>query len=271
MKNRDWIILAISLLLFPTTLWAQTVVLLHGFQGNGMDWREDGITQTLQQQGFVDGGDLIFTPRGIYNPLPTAVFPTKPERMVYTLELPPRAPILLQAQWLNLYLQQIYAQRQEPLTLVGHSAGGLVARSWLVQFATVPVDTLITIATPHLGTPRANMASAATNTPMTLLAEVMGFSEWTEEAQDLYRDMRTEEPGRFLYWLNHQPHPAIRYVSVARDDKPRPDQFDFVVPTYSQNMNNVFALAGKAEYWVSGDGHSLDNEDGLLLARLLAR
>ncbi|OQW97596.1 MAG: hypothetical protein BWK73_54090, partial [Thiothrix lacustris] len=135
MKIRHWVVLAISLLLLPTTLWAQTVVLVHGFQGNGMDWREDGITQTLQQQGFVDGGDLIFTPRGIYNPLPTAIFPTKPERMVYTLELPPRAPILQQAQWLNLYLQQIYAQRQEPLTLVGHSAGGLVARGWLVQYA----------------------------------------------------------------------------------------------------------------------------------------
>ena len=270
MKIHHWIVLAVSLLLFPAPSWAQTVVLVHGFQSNGMDWREQGVTVALQQQGWVDGGELILTPQGLYNPLNTSRVP-KPERIVYTLELPSQAPIMQQAYWLDRYLQQIYAVRQEPLTLVGHSAGGLVARGWLVRYGSVPVDTLVTLATPHLGTPRANMASAANSTPMSLIADVLGLSEWTEEAQDIYHDMRTEEPGRFIYWLNHQPHPAIRYVSVVRDNQPMPNRFDFVVPSYSQNMNNTFMLHGKSEYWVGGKGHGLGVADGLLLAQILAR
>lgn len=268
MKVRHLIIVTLSLLLFPASLWAKTVVLVHGFQSNGMDWRKQGVTPVLQQNGWVDGGNIILTPRGPYNPTNPA---GKPERIFYTVELPPRAPIMLQAYLLNLHLQQIYAGRQEPLTLVGHSAGGLVARNWLVGSHSVPVDMLVTVATPHLGTPSADIACLATNTPMGFFAEAMGFGKWSSDADDLYHDMRTEEPGRFIYWLNHQPHPAIRYVSVVRDNQMRPDKFDFIVPTYSQNMNNVYALRGSSEYWTVEGSHFLGIPDGYRLAMILSR
>lgn len=267
MKIRHWVVLAMSLLLFPASLWAQTVVLVHGFQSNGMDWRKQGVTTVLQQYGWVDGGNVMLTPQGIYHPTTPA---GKPQRIFYTVELPRRAPIMLQAYWLNRQLQYLSAQRQEPLTLVGHSAGGLVARDWLVSFHSVPVDALVTIATPHVGTPSADIACLATNTPMGFFAEMMGLGKWSNDAEDLYHDMRTEEPGRFIYWLNHQPHPAIRYVSVVRDNQFRPDKFDFIVPTYSQNMNNTFALHGKSEYWTDKGSHELGIPDGYVLARILA-
>ncbi len=266
MKIRHLIILAASILLFPATLWAQTVVLVHGFQGNGMDWRKQGVTPVLQQYDWVDGGNVVMTQQGAYNFSTPAA---KPERIFYTVELPLRAPIMLQTYWLNTYLQHIHTQRQEPLTLVGHSAGGIVSRAWLVSANSVPVDALVTIATPHVGTPSADLASMATDTPMGFFAEMMGFGKWSGDADDLYDDLRVEQPGRFLYWLNHQPHPPIRYVSVVRDNQIRPDRFDFVVPTYSQDMNNTFALRGKSEYWTVPRSHFLSIRDGYVLARIL--
>jgi pimeloyl-ACP methyl ester carboxylesterase len=267
MKIQRLVIVALGLLLFPASLWAQTAILIHGFQSGGMDWRKQGVTPVLQQNGWVDGGNFIPTPLGPYNP---ANPPGRPERVFYTLELPSRAPIMLQARILDTYLQRIYALRQEPLTLVGYSAGGLVARGWLVSLHSVPVDTLVTIATPNVGTPTADMACLANGTPMAMFAgEMMGLGKWTNDADDMYRDLRTEKPGRFLYWLNHQPHPAIRYVSIVRDNQMRPDKYDYVVPEYSQNMNNVFALRGQSEYWKVDGSHFLGSPDGYALAAAL--
>jgi len=268
MKIQRLIVMAASLLLFPSALWAQTVVLVHGFQSTGMDWRKQGVTPVLQQYGWVDGGNVVMTPQGAYSLSNPAI---KPERVFYTVELPSRAPIMLQTYWLNAYLQHIHTQRQEPLTLVGHSAGGLVSRAWLVSANSVPVETLVTVATPHVGTPSADLASLATDTPMGFFADMMGFDHWSGQPDDLYDDLRGEQPGRFLYWLNHQPHPSIRYVSVVRDNQMRPDRFDFVVPTYSQNMNNVFALRGQSEFWTVPRSHFLSVRDGYVLARILGR
>lgn len=269
MKIRHLIMLAIGLLLFPVSLWAKTAVLIHGFQGGGILWRTEGVTPVLQQNGWVDGGNFIPSPQGPYNPANPS---GRPERIFYTLELPSRAPVMVQARLLDAYLQRIYALRQEPLTLVGHSAGGLVARGWLVSSNSVPVNTLVTIATPNVGTPAADMACLANDTPMAMFAGMfMGLAKWTDDAEDLYEDMRTEKPGRFLYWLNHQPHPAIRYVSIVRKQQMRPDKYDFVVPDSSQNMNNVFALRGQSEYWEVEGSHFLGIPDGYALAMALSK
>ncbi|MBU0655939.1 MAG: hypothetical protein KJ914_12540 [Gammaproteobacteria bacterium] len=268
MKTLHWIVLLSAIVLFPTTLWAQTAVLIHGLQGKGMDWRMDGVTPGLQQAGWVDGGNFLMTPNGPWN---MQRLNGHPEKVFYTVDLPARAPVMLQAQMLNAHLQRIYVERGEPLTLVGHSAGGLAARGWLVRFANVPVEALVTIASPHVGTPAADMACLANDTPMGLFASEMGFGKWMDDAEDLYRDMRIEEPGRFLYWLNHQPHPAIRYVSIMRDNQLNPDLFDFFVPIYSQNMNKVYALAGRSEVWPIDGSHFLGVKDGHALAAILAR
>ncbi len=266
MKVRHFIAIGL-LLFFPATLWAQTVVFVHGFQSSGMDWRMRGVTPVLQQNGWVDGGNFVLTSQGPFNPLN---YPTRPLREFFTVDLPARAPVLVQANALAAQLQAVFEQRQEPLILVGHSAGGVVARAWLVQFNNVPVSTLITIASPHLGTPLADMMKFSTGIPMSqLVTSMLGLGSGDSEA--LYQDLRTEEPGRFLYWLNHQPHPPIHYIAIVRDNQMRPDQMDFVVPPYSQNMQRVFALRGQTDtISVKGD-HFLGVADGYALNMLLNR
>lgn len=266
-QTRRWIRgILLGWLLLPVAGWAQTAVLVHGFQSQGMDWRLHGVTPVLQQQGWVEGGNLTLTPRG---PVNAVTLTGRPEKVFYTIDLPSRAPVLLQADLLELYLQTVYAIRQEPLTLVGHSAGGVVARSWLLRRDHVPADALITIAAPHTGTPLARWSALASLTPMSDLAGQMGFSKWTDP-EDFYRDLRPEEPGNFLYWLNHQPHPVIRYVSLVRkNDVPSPDRFDFIVPPASQDMNNVWVLRGHSEVLLTKGSHFLGIADGYALGAVL--
>jgi pimeloyl-ACP methyl ester carboxylesterase len=267
--KRTLVLLALSLLL---SVWsnlshAKTIVLIHGFQSNGMEWRFNGVTPVLQQYGWLDGGHYIPRANGVYN----AAEPRKrPLNVFYTLMLPHSAPIELQSQWLDKYLQQIAAIRREPLILVGHSAGGVVARHWLVTTSSVPVSTLVTIAAPHLGTPLADLSAAFAETPLGKMATDMGFGALTQTPRALYEELRTEEPGHYLYWLNHQPHPPIRYVAIVRaNELDRPDNSDFFVPPYSQDMNNVWALQGHVEARASKGAHLLNPKDGYLLASSL--
>lgn len=228
----------------------------------------NGATPVLQQYGWRDGGNFLMTPQGPYNAVPEM---GKPVNQFYTVTLPSRASMLLQADLLNLYLQTIYAQRQEPLILVGHSSGGVIARTWLVRSPNVPVSGLITIASPHLGSPLADIADNVIGTPMGDFIDALGFDKWSNDSKNFYEDLRTEEPGHFLYWLNHQPHPPINYVSIMRENQPRPDRYDFVVPVYSQNMNNVFALRGRSAVFQVESEHFVSIRDGYALANILSR
>ena len=246
---------------------AKTIVLIHGFQSNGMEWRFNGVTPVLQQQGWADGGHYIPRQNTVYN----AAEPRKrPVNVFYTLMLPHSAPIELQSQWLDKYLQRIAALRRESLILVGHSAGGVVARHWLVTRNSVPVTTLVTIASPHLGTPLADLSAVVAETPLGKMATDMGFGALTQTPRALYEELRTEEPGRYLYWLNHQPHPPLRYVSIVRaNELDRPDNSDFFVPPYSQDMNGVWALRGHVDVRPTQGAHLVNAKDGYVLATLL--
>lgn len=243
---------------------AETLVLIPGFQEQGMAWRFQHVTSALQSSGWVDGGNFVLTPRGMMNSTRLA---KRPKKVLYTLELPNQISITQQAVVLDQYLQAISKQRKEPLSLVGHSAGGLVGRYWLVTLNTVPVKTLITIATPHTGTPWADLSEVAINTPLAELAAGIGIN--LPRSKQLYSELREERPGNFLYWLNHQAHPAIRYVSIVRKSK-HPESSDLVVPAHSQNMHNVFALNGHTEIMFSEGQHFLNANDGYRIAKILA-
>lgn len=261
----------VLIICFSSSSWvaqAQTLVLVPGFQSQGMDWRTQGVTPVLQQYAWVDAGNLVVSAQGVVVPFQ---FSTQPAKVFYTVELPTKAPLWVQAAWLEHYLQAIYHWRQEPLTLVGHSVGGLVARTWLVRSNSVPVDTLISIASPHLGSVWADLAYPVARLPLGWFSDMMGVSVLSKDAKGVLRDLRRAAPGRFLYWLNQQPHPAIRYVSLVRNNQWRPDQFDYVVPSYSQNMNRVWALQGRAEVWPIQQGHFLTSEDAYILAYVLQK
>ena len=269
MKIRNFIrvLLLTALCFLPLTLSAQTMVLIPGFQSQGMDWRSTQVATALEERGWVDGGNFTLTRKGIVNPVKLK---SAPKKVFYSLDLVTEAPIADQARMLQKYLEVIYADRKEPLALVGHSAGGIVARHWLVTGNRLPVDTLITIASPHLGTPLAGLSSILSGSEEIVnLAEALGFGN-LPKARGLFNDLREEKPGTYLFWLNRQAHPAIRYVSVVRSSE-QPDTADIVVPVPSQDMDNVFALRKRTERWDTEKGHFLGADDGYLLDWVMAQ
>ena len=82
-------------------------------------------------------------------------------------------------------------------------------------------------------------------------------------------DLLPAESGNLLSWMNQQPHPDIVYVSVVR--KSPFALGDDMVPAYSQDMNNVPALRGRAHVLFTDAGHGLNPSDGILLAGLLGK
>jgi len=95
-------------------------------------------------------------------------------------------------------------------------------------------------------------------------------AETLNRSQGLYSDLLPEQPGRFLYELNRQPHPKAQYISIVRNPNST-DGGDLVVPAYSQDMRHVFALRNRAQSYMVNGGHSLTPNDGELIIDLLTQ
>ena len=261
--------LLFSLLLGLQSLPASpdVLVLVHGYLGSAASWESSGVNAVLEQHGWQRGG--ISVPGGLL-PGPG----NKSANSVYSVELPSMAPIALQAELLGRELNAITAQHPgEPVVLVGHSAGGVVARMLLVQNRAPQTKALITIASPHLGTDRAIQALEATDDPfpISMIKDFFGggLYDVVRDSWGVLVDLTPARPGNLLYWLNAQPHPDIAYVSILR---PGPVGLgDELVPAFSQDMNNVPALAGKSTTYTLPVSHSLQPIDGLKLAEVLQK
>lgn len=245
-------------LIFTTVYAGQTVVLVPGYLSDSRVWRETEIVYTLQRAGWQDGGDLF--PWGT-----TGKIPSNPdEHYVYAVNLPSEAPLPVQAQWLDFYLHQL--QRRHPdntLILIGHSAGGVVARLTMVV-SRAPVTGLVTIASPHLGTDAAEDGLRLTHSPVGWFAPWLGLGT-LNRSQELYRDLVREYPATPLFWLNRQPHPDAFYASIVRVGG------DDWVPPYSQDLNDVPALHGQALTLTTIGTHSLHPADGPIIVSLLTK
>ena len=152
--------------------------------------------------------------------------------------------------------------------MVGHSAGGVLARLYLVRQPDSGVDALITIASPHLGTGSAELGAMAGQSPLAWVAPLLGGDTFNR-SQSLFQDLVRERPGSLLFWLNRQPHPRARYIAIVRDDDSLLGLGEVIVPTWSQDMNNVYALRGWVRTITVPAGHNLEETDGRLLARIL--
>jgi pimeloyl-ACP methyl ester carboxylesterase len=261
-------ILIITSLMMSAPTQAKTMVLIHGYMANGMLWRTTEVTKGLILAGWKDGGGYSFNQSGMLTPINSQADPDA----FFTVDLPSKAPIDVQTRILGYYLDHLYAIRDEPFIFVGHSVGGIVARLYLVTPAHVPASALITISTPHLGTPMANIAFSAANSPLGTMLDLLGQDD-IRNSRGLYSDLKKAEPNTFLYWLNQQTHPRIHYVSVIRTNKSKiePNKYDFIVPPESQNMNNVWALRGQSLLYLSKESHFLSAKDGMFLLDILKR
>lgn len=266
--------LLMSLLLTAPAIRADVAVLIHGYLADSAAWEYSGVMPMLSTQGWQPAGTWVPGPEGMVPVTNPQVVAAKANK-VYTVNLPAEAPIAVQANYLRPILTLV-SQRHptEPMFLIGHSAGGVVARFVLVTQPLANVKALITIASPHSGTGRAEQALDVANAvpfPFSIMADALSGGTYglLRDSRGLYLDLVRPYPGSFLGWLNLQPHPDLQYISIVRSS---PFMFggDYVVPSYSQDMNNVPALQGKAKTIIANTGHELHPDDGIALAKIMA-
>lgn len=268
-------LLLLITLLFPGLVMADIAVLIHGYYSSANTWRGSGIVSLLSTKGWIDTGYYIPYAGHIGG---TGYKLTNTGKYIVTVDLPSQAPVEVQSDLLDTYLKDMAKNYpQQKIRLIAHSAGGIVARLSLVrnysalsgdtnqQF--IPIIQLITIATPHHGSPIAEMAKTASDSPIGLFAPLVGLSE-INRAEVLYKQLSRENENHFLYWLNRQAHPPIAYTSIVRADHSLLTG-DLYVPSYSQNMATVPAIGPQSQLIMSPGAHNLRYTDGMILMGLL--
>ncbi len=258
--------------IFSQAVQADVLVLVHGYLGSADSWERSGINTILDEHGWKRTG--LFVAGGAQPKLLTTDN-LEADNNVYAVNLPSEAPVVVQADMLLGMLAQIrQLHGSEAITIVGHSAGGVVARLALVRGGAQNVTRLITIASPHTGTSRAEQALdvTANHGPFNMVKSFFGGRDYEalRHSRGLLFDLSRPRPGSLLYWLNVQPHPDISYVSVIRTD-PVGFAGDDIVPGSSQDMNNVPALFGKSAVMTTPAGHTLVAQDGVTILDLLKR
>lgn len=257
MRRLRNILVALLFVLHAPLVQAQVAVLIHGYLGSSQDWRM-AITGILQEAGWQDGGHWPGNTGSI----------SKKGDVFYTVALPSQARLLEQASVLREFLHVLTNRHpDQELVLIGHSAGGVVGRLIMVQEPSLPVQALITIASPHLGSDLAEIALLASESPLAELAPQFGI-DTLSRSRDLYIDLLPERPGNFLYWLNRQPHPLAWYISLVRENDSILDG-DLMVPSPSQDLRAVSALGQRAMTFPTSGRHDLTSQDGHRLLAIL--
>lgn len=247
------------------------MVLVHGYLASADSWEISGINSLLEANGWKRGGLITSAPATVS---PVFIGPGQDaDNKVYTVDLQADAPIAVQTdQFLGMLATIQTMHPGESLVIVGHSAGGIVARNALVIGNVANVKALITIASPHVGTSLANRAIDATDESGLFggLKSIFGGDGYDtlRRSRGLLFDLAHPYPGSLLYWLNAQKHPDIQYVSVVRLN-PVGFAGDELVPGYSQDMNNVPSLQGSSSVYITPAGHTLVAQDGATLLQIL--
>ncbi len=254
-----------------TPAGAQTLLLIQGYLGSAGSWRLTGVTAVLQRFGWWDAGHLTPGP-GPGGVIPQG-FPGRGDKRFYTIDLPTEAPLDAQAALIGRYVAFLKTRHpQSPIVLIGHSAGGVAARLFMVRVPQAGVRALITIASPHLGTVSADMAATISDSPLGWIAPFFGgLANTINRSRVLYDELGRERPFNLVGWLNRQPHPPAIYVSIVRTRDPvAPGVGDSFIRGWRQDMRHVVALGPRARTIFSPGDHGLRPDDGALLARILA-
>jgi len=263
----------ITLLLFLSLpAHADIMLLIHGYLADANSWEKSGINDELDKNGWARAGMFRGSPQG---PVLYVTEHKNAKNLVYVATLPSQEPVKFQADVLKDIIDIIQqTHTKEKIILVGHSAGGVVARFALVQHKLKNIKALITIASPHIGTGRADQALniTANHGPLNMVKSFVGGSDYNilEHSRGLMFDLRRPQPGNMLYWLNSQPHPDISYASIIRL-KNNGATGDYYVPGYSQNMNNVPALLGRSSTFTTPTSHFLVRQDAATIIYIIKR
>lgn len=253
------------LTIIPASAVADVAIMIQGYHDNGDSWHRSGIGAVLAANGWPYGGQLIRTADGVHSSLPAA----KANKVFYTTALPTEAPLMYQLPFLEGYVDYVKTLHQgEAVHLIGHSAGGVLGRLYMVRHPDSGIATLISIASPHLGTEVASLGNAIGQSPLSWVTPLVGAST-INRSQALYDDLNPEHPGNLIFWLNRQPHPKARYISIVRAGSDWFMPKDIFVPTWSQDMNRVPALAGRSIVVPVSAEHGLRPEDGLVVLGLM--
>ena len=264
------LIFLFTLMTMSQSALADITVMVHGFLGSPSSWERSHINQQLETAGWNKAGVIFQTPQG-------AMLSQKPGQIagneIYSVILPSRAPVMFQADQLHNMISDLEKRHvDEDIVIVGHSAGGVVARAMLVKFGAGNVKKLITIASPHSGTGLALYALNKTHGsgPFGVVKSIFGGEKYhiARSSTGLLLDLVPPHPGSLLHWLNQQPHPELEYVSIVRGHSIHRNGDD-IVPGHSQDMNNVPALRGKSQLYFLPTEHSLNPLDGDFLSLLL--
>ena len=252
----------LSLLLLCTAARADVMLLIHGYLGDAYSWEKSGINDELHQRGWSRAGMFQGS---AYGPQLFVTEHNDAKNLVYVATLPSETPVMIQSDVLKSIIDIIKQNHpDDKIILVGHSAGGVVARMTLIRHQLKNVKALITIASPHIGTGRADQALdiTANHGPFNMVKSFVGGSGYDalKHSRGLMYDLRHPQPGNMLYWLNSQPHPDIHYASIIRLDN-NGASGDSLVPGFSQNMNNVPALQGKSSTFTTPTSHFLIRQD----------
>jgi len=253
------VIILFMLTMAPQTVLAKAIIFVHGYEEDGSEWRTHGVTAPLVAHGWVDGGHL-------FNSGSSTMMPYKRggDDQFYTVALPTEAPLMFQLQVFARYVDTVNRRHKgEPLVFVGHSAGGILARLYMVHYLHTSVAGLMTIASPHHGTALSEAGLMVGQSPLSWGLPFIG-ADSINRSQGLFHDLAREAPGNLLFWLNRELHPVSRYLSVIRND--------WVITNGSQDMRFVAALmnTGMVESTYSIGDHDLNPNDGLILVDFLA-
>lgn len=265
--------------LFVCVLWVGTtlpalatnqaagLILVHGYVSDPNSWSQSGILGVLEAEGWRFGGLLQAGPNGVVQKRLTQ---EHHDRLYYLVDLPSEAPLSGQAEILQVMLSSFsQEQPQRVLFAAGHSAGGIALRLAMVRYPELKIQGLITIATPNKGTDTAKLAHFLSQSPMAMVTPMLGLGT-LNRSQNLYAELKPEQPGNFLYWLNHAQHPEAHYLAIVRESGGLAT-IDPIVTPDSQDLSQIPSLQGRAERIVSGTGHALEIQDAHQILDVLAR
>ncbi len=271
-------LVALAMLGLAHNVKADVLVLVHGYMGSPLSWEDSHINDILEDEGWQRGGLIIPDTQSFYPDPMRRLTLDQAENISFVIDMPWMRPLDEQADQLNRAMEMVLQMRpNEEITLIGHSAGALAARLWLVEYYAPEVVRLVSIAAPNLGTTRAIDALELTDpifAPIDAVRSMFGgrLYNTVRRSRPLVRDFTppSERNPTVLHWLNHQPHPNIEYIAVVREDRRGRDK-DWLISAESQDLNNVAALRGKVQSYVVPQKHPLHPEDGMLLVSVLSK